>query len=229
MRLTTTAVLLLATLAIGVGCHSDEDASARYGKVGEFSQRLQDYVTGDTAIKAARKMESQYYPDERREGINRLASRPYGRRPPYTTRYTQIAQYDSDYLVRATAIRALNRSRDAGATDVFIQGLDDPNDEVRLESCKALANIPDERAVPSLVRIATSNTENRDIRMAAINALKHYKTLQVAKVLIGLVTDRDFSIAWQARKSLKAMTGKDLYYNDTAWLQYVTGPAKPVG
>jgi HEAT repeat protein len=131
--------------------------------------------------------------------------------------------------VRATAIRALNRSRDAGATDIFVSSLDDQNDLIRLEAAKALANIPDERAVPSLVKIATNPNENRDLRIAAIDALKHYRTLQIARTLIGVVTERDFAVAWQARRSLKKMTGKDLYYDESAWLQYITGPAKPLG
>ena len=66
-------------------------------------------------------------------------------------------------------------------------------------------------------------------RIAAIDALKHYRTLQIARTLIGVVTERDFAVAWQARKSLKKMTGKDLYYDESAWLQYITGPAKPLG
>jgi hypothetical protein len=220
---------MLVLMGLSIGCHSHDDGSSRFGKVGEFTQGIVDKFRGDTALKAAHAMESQYYPDERREGINRLVDRPYGRRPPYTTRYEQIAQYDSDYLVRATAIRALNRSRDAGATDIFVSSLDDQNDLIRLEAAKALANIPDERAVPSLVKIATNPNENRDLRIAAIDALKHYRTLQIARTLIGVVTERDFAVAWQARKSLKKMTGKDLYYDESAWLQYITGPAKPLG
>lgn len=223
----TFAAVLLAGLS--VGCRSKDDASMRFGKVGEFSQRLVDMVRGDSAVRAAKRMESQYYPDERREGINRLVSRPYGRRPPYTTRYEQIAQYDSDYLVRATAIRALSRSRDAGATDIFVKGLDDANELVRLEAAKALGNVPDERAVPALVKIVDSPTEGRDMRIAAVNALKHYKTLQIAKVLVGVVGERDYAIAWQARRSLKSMTGKDLQYDDSAWMQFITGPEKPLG
>ena len=226
IRFTTIAALLLM---LNIGCHAQDDSSSRFGKVGEFTQRVMDNLSGDTAVKSAQRMESQYYPDERRDGINQLVSRPYGKRPPYTTRYEQIAQYDGDYLVRATAIRALNRSRDAGATDVFVKSLDDENDLIRLEAAKALANIPDERAVPSLVKIATNATENRDLRIAAIDALKHYKTTQIAKTLINVVTERDLAVAWQARKSLKAMTGKDLRYDENAWLQYISGPAKPLG
>lgn len=228
MRLSLFSIAAVMLMAACIGCASHDDES-RFGKVGDFTQRIMDTVSGDTALKAAKRMESQYYPDERREGINRLVSRPYGRRPPYTTRYEQIAKYDNDYLVRATAIRALNRSRDAGATDVFVSSLDDQNDQVRLEACKALANIPDERAVPALVKIASNTSENRDIRIAAVDALRHYKTIQIAKVLIDIVGERDFSVAWQARRSLKAMTKKDLYYDQNAWLQYISGPAKPLG
>ena len=49
-------------------------------------------------------MEDQYFPDERREGINEMVSYDFGKREPYTTRYEQLAQNDEDWLVRATAI-----------------------------------------------------------------------------------------------------------------------------
>ena len=47
--------------------------------------------------------------------------------------------------------------------------------------------------------------------------------------LVPLLNQKDFSIAWQARKSLQAMTGQDKAYDGGAWLQYITGPNKPLG
>ena len=104
-RVCSATVLLLLPMLASAGCQAARG-------VGEFGQNVVDYFTGNTPIKSVALMEDKYFPDERRNGINRLASRDFGRREPYTERYRQIAQYDSDWLVRATAIRSLNRARD---------------------------------------------------------------------------------------------------------------------
>src|SRR5207247_99585 len=108
--------------------------------------------------------------------------------------------------VRATAIRALNRSRDASATPLFVKALDDPSDQVRLEAAKALVNMPDQKAAPALIKIVDSRTDNRDVRIAAADALRHYKALDVARTLVNTLGQRDFSVAWQSRHSLIMLT-----------------------
>jgi hypothetical protein len=195
----------------------------------EFGRHLSGYFSGNTPLKAAQKIEDHYAPDERRDGINRLSDRDFGRRQPYTTRYQQLAQLDSDWLVRATAIRALNRSRDATATPIFIKALADENEVVRVEAAKALSNLPDEKAAPALVAIVTNAGETRDVRICAADALRHYHNLQVARALAAQLSIREFGLAWQARRSLVTLTGQDLRYDEAAWLQYLTGPEKPFG
>ncbi|MGB7157631.1 MAG: HEAT repeat domain-containing protein [Tepidisphaeraceae bacterium] len=197
--------------------------------VGSATKNLVDLFSGDTALKAARMMEDEKFPDERRKGINKLVSRDYGRRDPYTKRYAQIASADPNWLVRATAIRALNRSRYAPATAVFIKALGDENALVRLEAAKALANVPDPASAPELVKLVTSAGEDRDVRIAAADALKHYQTLDVARSLAGQLMGKDFGVAWQSRQSLAQLTGRDLRYDESAWLGYLTGPDKPFG
>jgi hypothetical protein len=214
--------LLLFMCCFGGGCQ-------QMRQLGGFSERLVDVITGKTPKAAALKMEDPYFPDERRQGINQLVDRSFGKGPIYTARYRQIAQYDPDYLVRATALRALNRARDQGATPLFIRALDDPNDAVRLEGAKALVNLPDEHAQQSLLRLVNNPNENRDVRIAAADALRHYKSLDVARTLIGQLSSREFGLAWQSRRSLRNLTGKDLHYDESAWLGYVTGPEKPFG
>ena len=82
---------------------------------------------------------------------------------------------------------------------------------------------------PLLVKILNRVEEDKDVRMAAADALRHYKTLEVARTLVLLLSDRDFGIAWTAHHSLKALTGRDLRYDESAWLEYLTGPEKPFG
>src|SRR5262245_5721868 len=156
------AILLMA--AVLCGCNTGEKMRNDFG---DFLGRAGDLMTGNTATEAAKRMEDQYFPDERREGINRLSNRQYGRTAPYTDRYRQIVQADSDYLVRATAIRALNRSRDASASPLFVEALSDRNVRIRLEGAKALVNVPDDSAVPRLLQIVNDDREDRDVRIAA--------------------------------------------------------------
>jgi hypothetical protein len=200
---------------------------ARLEPLTDFGRNLTDYVTGNTPIKGVTQMEDRYFPDERRVGINRLADRNFGRREPYTDRYMQVAQYDSDYLVRATAIRALNRSREQRATPVFIKALEDSSPLVRQEAAKALANIPDPNAAAPLGRLVANPQEPRDVRIAAADALKHYRTLDAGRALVGTLTSRDFGVAWQSRRSLIRLTGRDLKYDEGQWLQFLTGPDRP--
>lgn len=206
-----------------LGCCSCQ----RLGPLTTFPRSMVDYFSGNTPIKAVAMMEDRYFADERRQGINRLASRDFGRRPPYTERFAQIAQFDSDFLVRATAIRALNRARDQEATPVFIKALEDQNPLVRQEAAKALANVPDANAVAPLVRLLNDPAESRDVRIAAADALRHYRTLEVARSLAATLGAREFAVAWQSRRSLISMTGNDLRYDESAWLEYFTSPDRP--
>jgi hypothetical protein len=182
-----------------------------------------------TPPSAYQKMMESSAPDARRQGINGLAQRDFGELPPYTTRYAQIANSDADYLVRATAIRSLNRSRDRSATPLFVKALDDTHVPVKLEACKALSRMPDEAAIPGLLKILTRPDEDKDVRIAAADALGHYRNLQVARTLVATLADRDFGIAWSAHRSLTAITGRDYKYDEAAWLTYLSGPEKPFG
>jgi hypothetical protein len=186
-----------------------------------------EYLGGNTPKRALEKMEDPDFADLRREGINDFMRQgEFARKPPYTTRYGEIALKDPDYTVRATAIRALNQCRDQASTRIFIQALSDPSDMVRLEAAKALNRVPDTEAIDPLKKVILSPTEQKDVRIAATEALSHYRTLDTARSLITLLGEKDFSLVWQARKSLTAMLKIDFGYDDGEWLSYVTRDAK---
>src|SRR5439155_9483401 len=116
-------------------------------------QRIIDFYLGNTPGRFARMMEDDQSADMRRTGILRLVTDyDFARKDPYTKRYWQIAQGDPDYLVKVAAVRALDRSRSSSVDPIALKYLDDPNPLLRLEAAKALANIPDEKAVPALLR-----------------------------------------------------------------------------
>jgi HEAT repeat protein len=173
--------------------------------------------------------QDQEFPDERRQGIETLVDTGAGKREPYTGLYMRMARDDTDYLVRATAIRALNRARWSPATGLFVAALDDPSELVRLEACKALVHQPDSAAIPGLLRLVSSAESSIDVRIAAADALQHYRQIEVARTLVAQLNDRDFGVAWQAHQSLRTLTGRDLQYSEGAWLNYLTGPDRPLG
>lgn len=187
-----------------------------------------DAITGDRPIKYAKNLFDPN-PDLRREAIYILSDNRWGRKDPYIKYYTHMAESDTEPTVRTAAIRALNRSRDNLVITMYISALNDPDANVRLEAAKALANIPDPRAAAPLMKLLGDEQQNRDVRIACADGLREYKTSEVAQSLIRVLNGQDFGVAWQARQSLNLMTGVDYFYSQTAWLGYITGPAKPFG
>lgn len=190
---------------------------------------VRDRLRGDTPGRYARLMEDAELPDNRRQGITGLVHNEFAQQDPYTTRYRQIFESDADPLVRATAIRALNRSRDDGATELYIKALADADPLVRLEGAKALSNMPNPAATDALLRLLNDPEEDKDARIAAASALKFYPRLDVARALVAVLPERNFAVAWEARRSLRRITGVDYAYDDSAWLEYISNPDKPLG
>lgn len=184
------------------------------------------WMTDDRPSKADKMLEDKTSPDNRREGMNKLAEFGFLKNEVFTKRCRQIAVSDTDPIVRATAIRTANRARDIKAIKLFISGLSDPSVFVRLESAKALANIPDVSAIPLLIDTLGNTNENRDVRVAAADALKHYRTLPVGRALSDALNDRSFAISWQSQRSLRYMTDRNFGYDAGAWLAYFTGTEK---
>ena len=83
--------ILLVLLLLGGGCETLDNSSH---EITGFFNQLTDHARGRTPRAAALKLEDPYFPDERREGLNELVKTDFGKRPPYTTRYEQIAQTD---------------------------------------------------------------------------------------------------------------------------------------
>ena len=190
--------------------------------------RLYHNFKGDTPIKYAGAMEDTKNPDRRREGMLKLANYRFARvNPIYSKRFDQIASEPAaDPTVRAAAIRAMNYSRDRLHTQTFVDALDDADWAVRLEAAKALANLPNEKAIPHLIEHLEKD-DNKDVRIAAADALREYKTPEVARALVGVLPERDFSVAFRARESLILMTGRNFRFDEAAWLDYFAKAQKP--
>jgi hypothetical protein len=214
------------TLLICIGCSSSSSSAPPKTNTLDNSWNV---VTGKTALKSVQKMEDSHSADNRRKGIYELAKTDFGQRDPYIRRYRQIAQNDPDFTVRAAAIRASNWSRDKQAVPVFVSALNDANELVRWEAAKALSNVPDASAVEALTKTVGNAAETKNVRIAAADALRHYKNFSAARALVATLGGKDFGLAWQSRQSLRVMTGNDLRYDERAWLEYLTSNAKPLG
>lgn len=166
-------------------------------------------------------------PDLRREAVYVLSDENFGRRDPYTKYYAHMAESDEDQTVRAAALRALNRSRAQAYSGIYVTSLNDPSPWASLEAAKALANIPDPKAVPGMMKLLGDDKQTREVRIACADGLRCYKTSDVAQGLIRQLSDRDFGVAWQARQSLNLMTGRDYRYDQSAWLDYLTQNQTP--
>src|SRR5687768_4172404 len=195
MRSRCLPVILLICLATGCNRTATTDPFAREedpnveiqglavvvaGAVGQLGMAFNDSaasLTGNSPryLEWARSMANpDAPPDELREAMLGLVRYDYGRRAPYTQAYKQFAEKSPHALVRATAIRALSISRDETAATVLVKALEDEAASVRLEAAKALANLPDASAVTGLLARAENADEQLDVRIAAIDALKHY-------------------------------------------------------
>lgn len=185
------------------------------------------WLDKDTPTTAANLMLDFQSADNRRIGTFRLNDFPYTRTGPtaklYITVYAKEAT-DADFTVRAAALRALNRSRATGYTNLFLPLLDkDEHELVRLEAADALGNIPDAAAIPALINHIDPKSEaSVTIRMACVDALRNFKTKQVAAALINALQDTDFGVVWQARQSLALITAQDYRYDRLAWLGYLS-------
>jgi hypothetical protein len=184
-------------------------------------------INGDTPLKFAREMESKNA-DREREGILKLANYRFARTNPiYAKRWDLIANdRAADATVQAAAIRAMNHSRDGAHKQSFVDAMDDADEAVRLEAAKALANVPDEKAVPKLIAHLQKD-DDKDVRIACADALREYKTAEVARALVSVLPDRDFGVAFRARESLLLMTGRNFRFDEAKWLDYFARTEKP--
>jgi len=65
------------------------------------------------------------------------------------------------------------------------------------------------------------NDVSQDVRIACTDALRNFRTMDVARALVERLDDNDFAVAWQARQDLELMTGQDFRYDGELWLGYL--------
>lgn len=155
--------------------------------------------------------------DRRREGIVALSQHPRGLDEQPCKLYANVAANPrEDVNVRAAAVDALGRSGRTEHCGGVAALLEDPSDLLRWRAAVALDTLPGEAAIEPLRKHALSD-RLLDVRVAATQALRHYRRQDVAYTLLGCLNDRDFSIRFKAHGSLVQVTGQDLGYRPGDW------------
>ena len=148
-------------------------------------------------------------PDRRREGIYELSGEDWGLQGDYLEAYALMLKSDKDPYVRVAAARALGKAGDAKYRPALVEALDDPSPAVRTAAARSLDSVPGDEAVQPLQK-ALAHDESADVRMWSARALRHYRSEGVLASLIEALDDTAFSVAHNARQSLKDITGRDL-------------------
>jgi HEAT repeat protein len=131
-------------------------------------------------------------------------------------------QVEPDPLVRVTIVDTLSEFKTPLASQVLEAGLSDEDMQVRRHCCLALGRRKDPAAVPVLAK--TINTEQKlEVRVAAVNALGEINSPDAYAALAVAMEDRDPAMQFAGVNSMKAISGKDLGGDVSAWLQFARG------
>lgn len=155
-------------------------------------------------------------PDERREGINMLATNSWGRQEQYLKGYATVLRLDTDPTVRSAAVKALAKSGNTAYVPQVAAALEDKVVDVRRDAADALNKLVGPEAADPLRRHAAEDSDI-DVRALCLRALQHYPCENTRQTLLRCLGDAQFTIRYPAHQSLVALTGQDYGYNPEAW------------
>ena len=164
--------------------------------------------------------------DHRREGIDLLSRKRWGRDEKYLRAYALALRQDKDSSVRAMAARALGRAGNEQYLGDVVAALSDESPMVRLEAAMVLDKMPCEPAARPLTERAVLD-DSVDVRLWCAKALHHYRQGQVLATLVRCLDDPSFSVAYHARRSLVALTGRDMGNDPVAWAPLLAAGLPP--
>ncbi len=138
-----------------------------------------------------------------------------------------LALEDPDELVRATAIETLARIGDSETViKILAQTSRSDSRQVRLASVKVLKGHRSDKSMEILLdRLA--NDEVAPVKAQAAQLLSDYRQRRVLERLLEVLTDDDFQVSYQARESLKKLTGRDFEYDAFVWKNWISGQQDP--
>jgi len=199
------------------GCDSGPTEHTR--DFNELIPRMLGAINKSTPEEAAANLFKVTSPDEQRDAIAYLETKPYGHQPPYMKAYELLATAPNP-MVRAQAMRALGTSYQADAGVYLAKGLDDSdNVEVRRDAAYGLISTWNDAAFAPLVKHVTDDPDAL-VRGYCARALSHARTTDAIHALITALTDEDAAVTHFAHSSLVSVTGQDMSYDTKAWLNW---------
>lgn len=154
-------------------------------------------------------------PDARRRATLEMSDHDWGLEDPYTRIYVLQTQ-DESPQVRSAAMTALGRTGDPNYIGDILEGLNDRDDQVRIDAATALDRVQGLEAIEPLKQHA-ANDSNYHVQCASIRALRHYRRTDVLDSIILLLDDPQFGVRYHARSVLQEMTGEDCGYDSDCW------------
>lgn len=118
--------------------------------------------------------------------------------------------------LRVDALYALGEVNSQSAENLIMQGLKDPEAEVRMAAVNALAMRRTQTAGTELIRMIRSDTD-KDVRAAAIRALASYPGDATVDALAQVLNEPEPALQYVAMQSLDAVTGSNIGINITEW------------
>lgn len=185
------------------------------------------------------------HPDTRREALRGLVKRKEVSEDWAVKAMDVIARTDSDSQVRCVALRGLMRSGSVVGIETALAILEPGlstrpartgEADVRLDAVALLAEHLSAGTVPAdrkadlgrVIRRAALDDTDRQVRMAAIRALRYLPSQQTLTMLVGVLQQSDFGLAYEAEMSLRALTGHVGNFEAESWHAWLEKTPEPL-
>ncbi len=197
-------------LSLVAGCKGGKtpDWSDVFGKKKDpppdvLVEQLFNAQSPDTRRIAIEKLSKTYWINEEknRELVAQMTSRSVEKSP----------------IVRAAAVRTLAKVNDPKYFDKIADAMKDDSSIVRFDAADSFELIIYPPAEDELQRLALDD-DNEDVRTAACQALKNYRSDDTYRTLLRCLGDESFTVREASHESLVAMTGVDNGYDPTKWV-----------
>lgn len=158
-------------------------------------------------------------PDTRRVAIEKLAKTPWINEDKNRELVAQMTNpsVEKSPIVRAAAVRTLAKVDDPKFFPNIAAAMKDASPTVRFDAADSFELIIYPQAETELQRLALDD-DNEDVRTAACQALKNYRSDDTYRTLLRCLEDESFTVREAAHESLVTMTGADNGYDPTKWV-----------
>lgn len=169
---------------------------------------------------------SQESADQRREGIVELMETRQGKSDAAVRLLGMLGRGDEDATVRSAAAQALGETGNPNAVEPLAVILSEDSDaQVRLDSAVSLGKVRGPEAVRVLMNRLREDPQD-EVRAACARSLGEYPYVGVAQALAAALLADDFSIAFEAERSLEKLTGQS-FQSSVSWHDWLRQNGDP--